>query len=272
MDLSFLAVIVVYGSKPVETPSLRSLANCRLERCTLRTIVWDNSLLPNGVDWSTLGLCGDYVSTPANLGLSTIYNHVIASHLRPGEYLLLLDQDTVLPDDYLLKAEAAINAHPDVGLFLPMVKANGRWASPVTYLCGWGKQWGSRQVGEITSSRICAINSGMIISDTYLLGSFPVYDERLRFYGTDTQFMLDYMDRRRSLCMMDTVIDHDLSFFSATSSTRAKKFAVMKAAYDVIYETRPWIQRVGVSIMMLAVSIRYALKHRDLAFLRGDNS
>ena len=272
MDLSFLAVIVVYGSKPAETPSLRSLARCRLDGCTLRTIVWDNSLLPDEVDWSVLGLCGEYVSTPANLGLSTIYNRVIASHLRQGEYLLLLDQDTALPDDYLLKAQAAITAHPDIGLFLPMVRANGRWASPVTYMCGWGRQWTRRQVGEIASSRICAINSGMIISDAYLLGSLPAYDERLRFYGTDTQFMLDYMESRRSLCMMDTVIDHDLSFFSAPSSTLAKKFAVMKSAYDVIYEKRPWIQRIAVRLMMLAVSIRYALKYRDLAFLRGDKS
>lgn len=272
MSLSFLAVVVVYGSKPVETPSLLSLANCRLERCRLRTIVWDNSPFGDGVDLSALGLCGEYVATPTNLSLSTIYNHVVSCHLRPGEYLLLLDQDTVLPNDYLLKAQAAISAHPDVDLFLPMVWANGRWASPVTYLCGWGKQWGSRQVGEITSNRISAINSGMIISDTYLLGSFPIYDERLRFYGTDTQFMLDYMDRRRSLCMMDTVIDHDLSYFSAASSTRASKFAVMKAAYDVIYEKRPWIQRVAVRLMMLAVSLRYALKYRDLAFLCGDSS
>lgn len=269
--MNLLALIVVYGIEPAATASLRSLARCRRhERCTLRTIVWDNSPQPSKVDWLVLGLHGDYVATPENLGLSTIYNRVTAGHLQRGEHLLLLDQDTDLPDDFLLKAAAAIEAHPNVDLFLPMVRANGRWASPVTYWCGWGKQWRVRLVGSIPSKRVCAINSGMIISAAYMLGSFPGYDERLRFYGTDTQFMLDYIDRRRRLCMIDSVIAHDLSFFSAAAPTRAQKFNVMKAAYGYIYENRPWIQQVAVRLVMLSISIRYALKHRDPDFLRRE--
>ncbi|WP_291475181.1 hypothetical protein [Acidovorax sp.] len=269
MSAKLLALIVVYGCDPTDTPSMRSLVQCASGGCELRIIVWDNSPRPHDVDWKALRQTGAYISTPDNLGLSTIYNQIITRHLQPDEHLLLLDQDSELPADFLEKAATAIDANPTVDLFLPMVRANSRWASPVTYLCGWGRQWRAGVVGCIPSKRVCAINSGMIISSAYLHGSFPGYDERLRFYGTDTQFMLDYMDRRSRLCVIDSVIMHDLSFFSGPSAKRAEKFIAMRTAYHFIYERRPRIQRIAVKLVMLAVSIRYAVRHRDLAFLRG---
>jgi GT2 family glycosyltransferase len=269
MSAKFLAIIVVYGSQPTDTRSLRSLARGRTSRYGLRIVVWDNSPQPHDIDWTSVGQAGTYVSTPQNLGLSTIYNRVITEHLRPGEHLLLLDQDTELPPDYLEKATLALEAHPEVDLFLPMVRASDRWASPVTYFCGWGRQWHSRTVGVIASKRVCAINSGMIISSAYLFGSFPGYDERLRFYGTDTQFMLDYMDRRSRLFVLDSVIAHDLSFFSGPRAQRAEKFAAMRDAYRYIYERRRRVQRIAVRIVMFAMSVRYAVEQMDPTFLRS---
>lgn len=265
--MKLLALIVVYGCEPIETPSICSLVRCWRGEPNLRIIIWDNSPIPHEVDWNTLDQNGEYVSTPENLGLSTIYNRVIEQHLQQGEHLLLLDQDSELPTDFLKKVATAIDMHPSVDLFLPMVRANNRWASPVTYFCGWGRQWRSGMAGSMSSKRVCAINSGMIISSSYLHGSFPGYDERLRFYGTDTQFMLDYMDNRTQLHVLDTIIMHDLSFFSGPSVKRAEKFAVMRLAYHFIYERRPRIQRIAVKFVMFVIAIRYAVRHRDLAFL-----
>ena len=82
MSASFLALVVVYGREPAETPTLHSLARCSLERCDLRTIVWDNSPKPTEINESAPGLPVEYVSTPENLGLSAIYNRVSATRLR----------------------------------------------------------------------------------------------------------------------------------------------------------------------------------------------
>lgn len=270
MNTKFLALIVVYGCQPINTPSFQSLSHCDIGICELRIIIWDNSPQPHEVDWKDIGQIGMYLSTPDNLNLSTIYNRVIAQYLQPDEHLLLLDQDSVLSPDFLRKATNAIQEYPDIDLFLPIVRANNRFASPVTYLCGWGRQWQSRVVGSIASKRVCAINSGMIISSAYLLGAFPGYDERLRFYGTDTQFMLDYMDRRSKLFVLNTIIMHDLSFFSEPSSNRAKKFAAMRTAYYFIYERRPRNQQIAVKLVMFVMTIRYAIRHMDISFLRGD--
>lgn len=269
MSTRFLALIVVYGTEPGRTSSLQTLLANKFDRDRLRILLWDNSPDPkaNAEELQRAGLL--YRSTPENLGLSRIYNRVIAEDLRAGEYLLLLDQDTVLPADFLAIADKAIEQHPDIDLFLPMIQANGNWVSPLDYCLGWGRYWPSPRDGRMKSARVCAINSGMVISGRYLEGR-QVYDEQLRFYGTDTQFMLDYADRRDELVVLDVQLAHDLSFFSDTVAQRARKFAVMRAAYRQIYAGRPLAQRIGVALVMTAVSLLYALRYRSYSFLRRE--
>lgn len=269
MSIQFLALIVVYGKDPVRTESLETLLANNFDRKRLRILIWDNSPHPKG-DFEEFQRAGVlYRSTPENLGLSNIYNRVIAEDLVAGEHLLLLDQDTVLPLDFLVTAETAIELYADIDLFLPMVQANGNWVSPLDYFLGWGRYWSAPLSGRIKSVRVCGINSGMVISARYLQSMVqPVYDERLRFYGTDTQFMLDYADRRAELVVLDVQLMHDLSFFSETVQQRALKFAVMRAAYRQIYERRSLLQRFGVAVVMAMVSLLYAWRYRSSSFLR----
>jgi len=270
MSTRFLALIVVYGTDPVDTTSLQTLLANEFDRGRRRILVWDNSPTPKA-DAKQLQRAGLlYRSTPENLGLSIIYNRVIAQELRPDEHLLLLDQDTVLPATYLANADAAIRQHPDIDLFLPMIRANGNWVSPLDYYLGWGRYWPAPREGRMKSGRICAINSGMVIAARYLQedGRRQIYDELLRFYGTDTQFMLDYSDRRDELVVLDARLEHDLSFFSDSVQERARKFAEMRAAYRQIYVRRPLAQRLGVAAVMTAISLLYACRYRSLRFLR----
>lgn len=267
MSLRLLALVVVYGAEPLQTESLQTLLAIRFDRSNIRVLVWDNSKTPASDTEALAAADVHYVSTPQNLGLSTIYNRVIAEHLQAGEHLLLLDQDSTLPPDFLRSCSAAVIQHPDVDLFLPMIRANGNWVSPLSYLAGWGRYWKQPRAGRMRSRRVCGINSGMLISSRYLKGDCPGYDERLRFYGTDTQFMLDYVDRRRDLVVLDVRLNHDLSFFSATAGDRVDKFRVMRKAYRYIYEDRPFLQRCAVATVMLMVSVIYAIRFRKPAVL-----
>lgn len=267
MNMRVLALVVVYGAAPSHTTSLQTLLACKFDRSNLRVLVWDNSKTPAS-DAEVLAEADVlYVSTPQNLGLSTIYNRVIDEHLQAGEHLLLLDQDSTLPPDFLHSCASAVMQHPDVDLFLPMIRANGNWVSPLSYLAGWGRYWKQPRVGRMRSRGVCAINSGMLISSRYLKGDCPGYDESLRFYGTDTQFMLDYMDHRRDLVVLDAHLEHDLSFFSASVADRVDKFRTMRAAYRCMYEHRPIWQRCGVAAVMLLVSVAYAIRLREPAVL-----
>jgi hypothetical protein len=263
MSMRVLALVIVYGTAPLQTTSLQTLLASKFDHSRLRILVWDNSKAPapHAEELDALGV--GYVSTPDNLALSMIYNRVIANHLQQGEHLLLLDQDSKLPPDFLSCCDATVTQNDDVDLFLPMIHANGNWVSPLTYIAGWGRYWKEPRVGRMPARETCAINSGMLISSRYLKGEFPGYDERLRFYGTDTQFMLDYMDRRRELVVLDVRFDHDLSFFSDHGADRAGKFRTMRAAYRHIYEGRPIWQRCGVATVMVLVSLVYAIRLRD---------
>jgi hypothetical protein len=269
MIMRVLALVVVYGIEPMATITLQTLLAGKFPRDRLKVLVWDNSPQP-ALDCAALGRLGvDYQSTPENLSLSVIYNQVITDHLRNDEYLLLLDQDTTLPTDFLTICDATVSQHTDIDLFLPAIRANNRWVSPLSYAMGWGRYWVAPRVGRIASHQICAINSGMLISASYLKGDCPGYDERLRFYGTDTQFMLDYMDHRHELVTLNLRLEHDLSFFSDSIQNRVSKFNTIRAAYRLIYERRPILQRIGVVLVMGLVSVIYTIRYRNLNFLRS---
>lgn len=265
-----LALIVVYGQTPIKTISFQTLAATQKASVKVRLVIWDNSPKPHHTS-EPLTLHFEqahYISTPENLGLSTIYNKVIDQHLRHNEFLLLLDQDSAIPIDFFEQFSQHSSQHPEIDLFLPTIRANGRLVSPLPYFYGWGKYWKTPRIGIQPSQFRCAINSGMMITGKYLKGDFLGYDERLRFYGTDTQFMVSYARSRKTFFIMDTIIDHDLSFFGATSKNKASKFLEMKSAYMWIYEKLPFHQRALNIIVMNLVSIVYALKHKSLSFLK----
>lgn len=267
-EVKFMALIVVYGESPLENSSIETLMKNNFDKDRLRIIVWDNSITSeinsNNITDSNI----IYKWTPENIGLSEIYNRVIKDYLDHDEYLILLDQDSVLPIDFLEIAESAINENSDIDLFLPGVKANGRIVSPLYYCLGWGRYWKKMRHGRVRSGFVGAINSGMIISSRYLYGK-KVYDENLRFYGTDTQFMLDYSEARKHLCVLNTILQHDLSFFSDSIENRARKFAVMRAANIYIYIKRSFFKRVCVFIVMSVVSLIYAWRYGSFDFIKN---
>lgn len=267
MNTRFLALVVVYGSDPFSTSSLQTLLANDFDRQRLRILVWDNSPTPSVNEEDLHRDRVLYRATPENLGLSSIYNQVISKDLDSEEHLILLDQDTVLPINFLKTADEAIGQHPDIDLFLPMIRANGYWVSPLDYCLGWGRYWAVPRYGRMKSAGVCAINSGMVISAKYLLGR-SVYDEKLRFYGTDTQFMLDYVDHRDELVVLDVQLDHDLSFFSDSLEQRARKFIVMRAANKQIYAQRSLAKRFGSAAIMMVVSLVYAWRYRSCSFLK----
>lgn len=269
-----LALIVVYGQTPIKTMSFQTLAATKKTSVKIRLLIWDNSPEHHDIR-ECLALHfeeADYISTPENNGLSTIYNVVIKNYLKHNEFLLLLDQDSMIPIDFFEQFSRCSNQHPEIDLFLPTIRANNRLVSPLPYFYGWGICWKTPRIGIQYSKFRSAINSGMMISGRYLKGDFSGYDERLRFYGTDTQFMDSYARSRREFFILDAIIDHDLSFYGAASKHKASKFLEMKIACMLIYENHPRYQRaLNITIMYIA-SIKYALKYKSLSFLKKNRS
>src|SRR5687768_2304439 len=102
-DPSILAVLVLYQTSALQSPTLASLcqavAQCGVER-RFELLIYDNSASPSPLPAIPIPLT--YLHDPANGGLVAAYNTALQLAQRGrNEWLLLLDQDTVLTGDYL---------------------------------------------------------------------------------------------------------------------------------------------------------------------------
>ena len=176
--------------------------------------VWDNSSRDRSdeiVDFfKPIGLVYDYTSTPQNLSLSEIYNKCATSP-GPFGHLMILDQDTKITENYL--RESLIQVEQGHHLILPRVYSKGRLVSPASRFYCKGYLLKSIQAGLTASKNLLAINSGMIIS--FSVFKKFLYHTDLRFYGTDTWFMVNYERHYKIASIMRSKLTHTLSIDSS---------------------------------------------------------
>ena len=105
MTASILAVIVLYKTSPLASSTsvatlARSLTATDPGILRLKVLLFDNSPAAQGV--TGLFEREEYLSAPSNPGLAEAYNTGIHIARQQGfDWLLTLDQDTVLPETFL---------------------------------------------------------------------------------------------------------------------------------------------------------------------------
>ena len=210
MQKEFLILVVVYKVDLEKSSTISSLKKNKEHLHNSKILVWDNS--PNKSDkiesikkeFNHF----EYIHTGDNSSLSYIYNQTIHTN-NNFNYMIILDQDSSFTEKYFISINSAIKNNKDINLFLPIVKSGATIVSPGDYKIFKGSYWKREQYGIIESKNKLAINSGMIINFDYLKNSFKGYDERLRFYGTDTYFMIFYMKKNKNLFVIDYILEHD---------------------------------------------------------------
>jgi len=176
---------------------------------SFRVSVWDNSSRDRTDDaadfFNPVGVEYEYISTPQNLSLSEIYNKCAASP-GPCGHLMILDQDTEVTEAYL--RESLLLAQQGHHLILPRIYSNGKLVSPaIRYYCK-GRLLKSISAGPVESKNLLAINSGMIIR--FSVFEKFTYHPNLRFYGTDTWFMVNYEQHFSIVAIMTSELYHSL--------------------------------------------------------------
>ena len=169
----FLILIVLYKCKVKESLSFISLLESSEYLSNSKLILWDNSPSIQSVDVNNISSFqqAEYIHTPENMSLSKIYNRVIQENEK-YDYMIILDQDSSFSSDYLEKINKAINKHPTINLFLPLIKSDKTIVSPGNYKIFKGSYWKKEKYGIINSKNILAINSGMVINFNYLKNSY----------------------------------------------------------------------------------------------------
>jgi len=271
-----LVLVVIYRRHCSASETLRSLAACREALENSLVVVWDNSPEPALEEERKWLQCSFpkvvYLHDGANPGLASVYNRIIHRYLKPEtpdpfDYMLLLDHDSQVERIFFAELERANNQHPGIPLFLPQVIAKGKIVSPSNLYGCKGFRWKTHRSGLIRARHHNAMNSGMVISVTYLREEFPGYDERLRFYGTDSFFMREYGRRNCHFVVLDCVVEHDLSFFAKeTVEIKLWRHRESIAALCILNEGRgvqTWLTHAYCGVC----NVRQAIRYRDLRFL-----
>ena len=125
MNTQIVAVVVLYKRKPERSETINSLAtvfkrNPELLR-SIRVLIWDNS--PTAIDPLYLPFACDYKHAGRNVGTSGAYNNAMEfADAQGSPWLLLLDQDTTLSDEFLprmLEYSHRLLDSPEVGSVVP---------------------------------------------------------------------------------------------------------------------------------------------------------
>lgn len=221
-----MAVMVVYQRAPDDTAPwqmLREMLNqtgvLELKHC----LIHDNSpqrdrqadpFMPNGFE---LRLC------PENVGTSGAYTQAIkVAKANNCEWLLLLDQDTILPSDYLQRASDALLG---ADILVPRVWHLKELISP----CVITKMGNVRPTLDPRShQKVTAISSGVLVSVAAIESSTPFPNDLWLDYVDHWMFHFFSKNGFR-VARIDADLVHDLSLKNPSTLSNDRLKSILHA-------------------------------------------
>lgn len=221
-------VLVLYKQLLAESTSYQSLLQNQALLAGTNLIIHDNSPAPQPIPHTRGNWNIRYRHAPDNPGLATAYNLALQDALALGhEWLLLLDQDTELQENYFLELfEIAPTAPENCVCVLPLVSDGLRQISPMNSLKVRASCKGISPGQH--SGHITAINSGACWRTQWLSS----------IGGFNPDFPLDYLDHwafhqvqraNRQLYILHCQITQSLSL--------SNRNQVSLSRYESIYES-----------------------------------
>ena len=270
-----LAVIVLYKRTAMESESYHSLL-AAIKRSGMNlditVLVYDNSetSTPPQVNQESVKL--EYVHNKRNPGICQAYNYGLKlAKKKAASWLLLLDQDTVVCEDYVREIGHSIGVDKDcteVVSIVPHIMSHGKYISPVKIISGIAN--GRYPLGEgtcgIAPYPIMAINSGSLWRVSYLEDIGGFLDE----------FPLDYLDHwafaklnrmRKEVFVMDVTIEHNLSISDFENPVSISRYqSIISSELRFITNFTPKYVRSIFLLKLLFRFVRFLFKFRNKQF------
>jgi len=188
--LNLMTVIVLYRMAPDDSPAFKSVVAARdafgQGTGEVRVLLWDNSPAAGAGDGLPGGVA--YFADESNSGLATAYNRALDwAELHGAEWLLTLDQDTEVPEDFFLKMAAAANKstrYAGIAAIVPQIAAGGKQLSPNWFQFGAIPRWYPEGYVGVPAEPVFAFNSGAMLR----------VDALRQVGGYDLRFWLDNSD------------------------------------------------------------------------------
>jgi GT2 family glycosyltransferase len=219
---SILFVIVLYKCRLSDSLTYLSIINS-LHNLEFKPdlLVYDNS--PDEQDLSAYDnekLNVIYMADKLNGGVSKAYNYAAAIAGDEKKWLVLFDQDTVFPADFIQVYIKAIHANPNEKLFAPvMLTEDDKIISPCNFKLERGFYGKDKEPGIYSLKSRSLINCGLCIN----LGSFREiggYNEKIKLDFSDHDFVSRF-SRNITDCfvLIDLKVKHQLSTTSKNTLT-----------------------------------------------------
>lgn len=203
---TILVVIVLYKQKLDDSLSYISFNSKKINN---KVFVFDNSPLID-IDASK-NKAVIYRHDYRNLGVSYAYNEAAKVALKLGkDWLLLLDQDTQLPEGFMDDVENIPKAYPPVSLYAMKLYSNRNLISPSGYKYKKGYILNRIEVGLNKLTNITFLNSGLLISTEAFLKAGG-YDNNVPLYFSDFVFINRLRKVIDSFVLLPIDLIHDLS-------------------------------------------------------------
>jgi GT2 family glycosyltransferase len=187
--LQIFIVVVLYQMRPTESKAFQSLqetfSSLSPSRLSFKILLYDNT--PGGCDPGPLPTGVQYEGGGQNVGLATAYNRALSiAQSEKAAWLLILDQDTTLPADYLSRMSRLacdIEADRRIAAIVPRMLDAGRPIAPV-FIRLWGVSYLPSDFEGTATQEIHSTNSATLFRVDALkqIGGFSPY------------FWLDYVD------------------------------------------------------------------------------
>jgi glycosyltransferase involved in cell wall biosynthesis len=266
ISMNVFVVIVLYKMSLEESSSylsmerIMSFSNHKI-RC--QCMIYDNSpKIKSDTDgnFSNNPLINYYFHDPENGGLCAAYNHALATAITNGfDWLLLMDQDTVLPANFFDVLSVAVNnAKLDerIVAIVPKVVSNHRMVSPCKVKFAGRLTPLGLQYQGICEQPATAINSGSLLRTTFLknLGQFP------------SDFKLDFLDHwifhtiyklNKRVYVQQALLQHELSVSDFDRFVTEERYANILAAEWLFYKRCKSLLERCVYVFRLSFRILY---------------
>lgn len=271
--LSIVAVIVLYKVQARDATAFLTLtgANSGFSkwRNALHVLVYDNT--PEGGDPGPLPESVQYESAGRNSGIAAAYNRALDIAQYHGcPWLLLLDQDTVLPENFLeslMDELKEYEANPEIVAVVPIVRSGGIVVSPKR-VWFFGLKTFQKTPRGIQNAEIASINSGTAIRCDFVRS----------IGGFSRAYWLDYLDHwlfrqiyaaGKKVAVSDCILEHNLSVQDYRRNIDLARYRSILAGESAFMTAHKSKLQIPVYLLrLLARSAKLAIQRQpDLALL-----